>query len=530
MKKQVVWYLPIPSKGSGGFRTITQNARALEEKGFETTFCFPPNPQMPFSENTLRTNLSGWFGYQPRFIEANCVKLDKSYDLAIATQWDTAELVARQSADHKAYFIQDFEPFFYPIGTEYLLASNSYALGLTPITIGNWLQTKCSTPYGHPNLTTPFGADPFIYHPFEQSKEYAICAIYQPEKPRRAFQMLLDSIEIMLALDERLTVYLFGSTQKPQVNNDRINHLGLLTTTECNELYNSCLVGISMGTTNPSRIPFEMMSAGLPVIDLYCENNLYDLPNDVVTLADPSPDALATATLSLINNAEKRERSARKGLKFMQDKTLEEEGKSFANACVQLVNRETSPISGNPVQYPHRAIKSNAECSTAFKDIQEKRLSDLRAEAEPQVIPERNVALELVGEIVQDTEYSVACWSCSDQSDLVWSSLNESEDRRLVGHLDLRKASEEPRPFHFHFYMKKHADEQPAFMFGVNKAVKLCSTIYDATEERQMTATFENEEYRIVLAAERNSNETPCLRPQINIRSRLGLFSRIRHR
>lgn len=342
--------------------------------------------------------------------------------------------------------------------------------------------------------------------------------------------MLLDSIEIMLALDERLTVYLFGSTQKPQVNNDRINHLGLLTTTECNELYNSCLVGISMGTTNPSRIPFEMMSAGLPVIDLYCENNLYDLPNDVVTLADPSPDALATATLSLINNAEKRERSARKGLKFMQDKTLEEEGKSFANACVQLVNRETSPISSNPVQYPHRAIKSNAECSTAFKDIQEKRLSDLRAEAEPQVIPERNIALELVGEIVQDTEYSVACWSCSDQSDLVWSSLNESEDRRLVGHLDLRKASEEPRPFHFHFYMKKRADEQPAFMFGVNKAVKLCSTIYDATEERQMTATFENEEYRIVLAAERNSNETPCLRPQINIHSRLGLFSRIRHR
>lgn len=61
-------------------------------------------------------------------------------------------------------------------------------------------------------------------------------------------------------------------------------NLNIIPIKECNELYNKCKVGICMSASNPSRIPFEMMSAGLPVVELYKENNIYDLPDEGVLL------------------------------------------------------------------------------------------------------------------------------------------------------------------------------------------------------------------------------------------------------
>lgn len=58
------------------------------------------------------------------------------FDVVIATAWNAAEYVAMQPTLTKPYFIQDFEPWFYPMGENYLRAEQSYRLGLMPITIG----------------------------------------------------------------------------------------------------------------------------------------------------------------------------------------------------------------------------------------------------------------------------------------------------------------------------------------------------------------------------------------------------------
>ena len=78
-----------------------------------------------------------------------------------------------------------------------------------------------------------------------------------------------------------------------------------------------------MSASNPSRIPFEMMAAGLPVVELYRENNLYDLPEGGCLLAESSPAAVATALIKIIEDDNLRKEMSQSGHSFMQKYPLE---------------------------------------------------------------------------------------------------------------------------------------------------------------------------------------------------------------
>ena len=66
-----------------------------------------------------------------------------------------------------------------------------------------------------------------------------------------------------------------------------------------------------MSASNPSRIPFEMMAAGLPVVELYKENNIYDMPDEGVLLARPTPEAIASAIIHLVDSEERKKQNVR---------------------------------------------------------------------------------------------------------------------------------------------------------------------------------------------------------------------------
>ena len=137
----------------------------------------------------------------------------------------------------------------------------------------------------------------------------------------------------MYAYDPRIKIYLFGSSiesinKYPHLDNlieFKYELLGEISIDDCNELYNKCKLGISLSLTNPSRIPFEMMTAGLPVIDLLLENNMYDFGDSSICLATPSPEGIASAIVNLIDDDAKLNSMSQSGIKFMADRTLEHE-------------------------------------------------------------------------------------------------------------------------------------------------------------------------------------------------------------
>ena len=316
---RIAWFTSDFNEGSGGHRTIFQNINALIKRGYACDLYVKPyNPELPVGIYERLVKNYGEFNGDV----FNDYTLARDYDAVIATAWDTAEPVAKTNCDNKLYFIQDYEPWFFPMSQEYLGAKESYSYGLKGVSIGNWLPVKLKEEYGLKVASFSFGADLKVYKKDNRvKKENALCFIFQPGKPRRCTNLGLKALRIVQTVRPDIKIYLFGS-DKLEPKNKNIVHLGVLSTKKCNELYNKCKVGLCFSASNPSRIPFEMMAAGLPVVDLYLENNLYDFPEDGCLLAKPDPEAVAAAILKIFEDDELREKMSSASEKYMKEYDL----------------------------------------------------------------------------------------------------------------------------------------------------------------------------------------------------------------
>lgn len=340
MAKKIAWIIPHPIKGSGGIRTMVQNANFLSNSGFECDIYIEEDYMN--DSDTMKRRLEKYYG------ECNCnvyigIELRKEYDLIFATYSIlTADYVKyMQNVKHKAYFIQDFEPWFEPMGGTYLDMERTYRYGLQGISIGKWLTHKINSEFGMAMTSFPFCADLNVYKKLEHvKKERALCFIYQPEKPRRCSKLGFEAITLVKHLRPDIKIYIYGSDCDVSVDYE-VENLHIIPIEKCNELYNKCTVGLCISSSNPSRIPFEMMAAGLPVVDLYRENNLYDIPQDGVLLAETTPEAIATALIKIIDDPQLQEQMSKAGRNFMKDYPIERGYSDFLDSVNKVLNGET---------------------------------------------------------------------------------------------------------------------------------------------------------------------------------------------
>lgn len=367
--KRIAWLVPGIEPGSGGLQTIFRHVEFTKSLGSINDIHVIPNG-IRLSRQAALDILRSDYDCVPNELYP-IVQLNPSYDAVIATMWTTVKFAACSDIQYKFYFIQDYEPWFYPMGNDYIEAEMTYAQPLYPITIGSWLLKKiesAESPAGH---ATSFCADRAIYKRLDSiNRERAICAIFQPEKMRRCPRLLLDALEIVHKCDPSIEIYTFGSNHIDARLNGFAHQLGLLSKKKCNELYNSCLVGVSISASNPSRIPFEMMATGLPVIDLYRQNNLFDLPNDATLLAVPTPDALASAILYLVNHDDEVSRRSQAAVDYMASRNIDVELKQFAssleNGFLGTAVREPSDVCRS---YTTPPFISTDETRSVFEEI-----------------------------------------------------------------------------------------------------------------------------------------------------------------
>ena len=335
---RAAWVLPSLIEGSGGHRTILQNVQYLIRKGYECDVYVEDKGEVKNSEE-LRRQAETLFGkHDCRFILG--YDIQGEYDIIFATAWFTAKVVRDcNSKAVKAYFIQDFEALFNPMGDGYILACNSYGYGLKPVTIGRWLSHKMQTEYHTPSRYFDFCADRRIYRPLpDAKKEHAICFVYQPDKPRRCSVLGIEALWIVKYLRPDAKAYLYGSNIKGNVWFEHEN-LGIIPLEKCNAIYNKCEVGLCISSSNPSRIPFEMMAAGLPVVDLYMENNFFDMPNEGVRLAHTTPESIAQALIEILDHPETAAQMSEAGKRYMADKDLEHGFEQFYAAVSDMAAR-----------------------------------------------------------------------------------------------------------------------------------------------------------------------------------------------
>lgn len=365
-KKRIAWVIPYPGRGSGGHRTIIQNVNALIRHGYECDIYVEDNGIS--TSQQVAKEIDEYYETCAANVYSG-IYLRCEYDLIFQTGWQVIDFVKSLESDLKGYFIQDYEPWFFPMGDKYIDIENSYRLGYKNITIGKWLSHKMMDEFNSPSQYFDFCADLNVYKPLDNvKKENAICYIFQPEKPRRCDVLALKALKLVKEIKKDVKIYVYGSNTDKPIDFE-VERLGIIPIEKCNELYNKCVVGLCMSASNPSRIPFEMMAAGLPVVELYRENNLYDFPDDAVLLAEPSCEGVATALIYLLENEEVRSCMSAAGIRYMKDYPLEKGYQQFLNAVDNVLNNNVNEIKNIDKLYKKSPVLPSNEVIKCSKEL-----------------------------------------------------------------------------------------------------------------------------------------------------------------
>lgn len=355
-KQKIAWLLPEVLEGSGGHRTIFNKINKLHENGYLNDIYFYSTHESRLSEAI--TNLETYFHVTVNEVYAGTL-LQGDYLASVATLWDGAKFVAGHPVKHKIHFIQDYEAMFNPMGDGYLLGENAYTYDVTPIVLGKWLWKMMRFYYGKSPYLCNFGVDKNIYfHENDnRNREKAVCFIYQPEKPRRGHRIGLEALGIVKHEIPDAQIYLYGSKEDAHVWYEADN-LKLLKPTELGDFYRRCSVGLCISSSNPSRIPFEMMACGLPVVDIYRTNNLYDYNDHSIYLAHQSPESIATAIIQLLKSEKARNNLSKGGIELTDNAAIESEDEDFFKAFEAIVAGKKPDIEDIPVIYQRGAVIS----------------------------------------------------------------------------------------------------------------------------------------------------------------------------
>lgn len=369
--KKAAWVIPSFFKGSGGCRTIFQHINYMAEDYECDVYVYDVGDYR--NEAQLKKAANRFYGIcKCNFFLGEEINEEKQYDAVIATSWFTVESVCKYSgAAKKYYFVQDYEPMFYSVGDEYVLARNTYTQGLHVITIGKWLAWKISKDCDCATQYFDFCVDRSKYYRIENiQKEKAVCFICQPEKSRRCSKVGLEALRIVKKRFPETTIYLYGGTKKIHTDFEYVNK-GIISVEDCNQLYNKCAVGLCISATNPSRIPFEMMATGLPVVDIYWENNLFDYSDEAIVLAQSDPTSIAQAIIDILENEELRQSLIASSQKFMLDRDLRY---GFSQFMKILDGSDEIQTNGECVhqQYMKKPVLSENEIIEFSKSIKNK--------------------------------------------------------------------------------------------------------------------------------------------------------------
>lgn len=245
-------------------------------------------------------------------------------DIAICSFWISAYLLLKfNKTKRKYYFIQDYEPLFYPGGSTYALAESTYRFGFRALVNTPGLLAAVNTRHGTEGISFIPAVDQALYYPDATKRTKGKVRIFfyaRPNNPRNAFNLGIEIIKQLLETHGRkIEIITAGADWNEHAYglNDKIKNLGLLKSIEeVAELYRTCDIGfVYMLSKHPSYQPFEFMASGMATVTNNNEDNLWLLRDkENCLLSEPSPTAMAEKIVSLIEDKKLCEKISINGL------------------------------------------------------------------------------------------------------------------------------------------------------------------------------------------------------------------------
>ncbi len=331
-----------PIRGSGGHASILRMAGGLVAAGHQVNVHVEPGRLLrQATDEDLAAFLAAYF--PPTGADSRLGSAFDPSDVAIATLWTTAAIVSQSEVVRaKAYFVQDFEPYFYPVGHDHWSAEASYRLGLRHITLGPWLAEWLRARYGARAEPIDFGVDHAVYHPALKSvgdlgdAGPRIVFYARPSTLRRGTELGLAALGLVKAARPEVEVVLYGSDRGDLADFPHAQ-AGVLPPEALARLYRSATLGLVLSYTNLSFVPLELMACGTPVVAVDAEPVRWVLRDGQnAILADATPESLAAGMLRLLDDQALCERLAAAGEATVRDLSWERSTGQFVDRVEAL--------------------------------------------------------------------------------------------------------------------------------------------------------------------------------------------------
>lgn len=295
----ICWIMSPPA-GGGGHQNIFRFIDYLDKSGMKNKVYLYSTFDDTTPEEAAK-NIRSYSNAKNISIEMFKGGVDSKADIVFATGWETAYPVFNTKTDAlKFYFVQDFEPLFYPMGTDYILAENTYKFGFHGITAGGWLADKLRTEYGMQCDSYDFGADKVKYQFKNNETRKEIFFYARPVTERRGFDLGIMALEIFHKMMPEYTINLAGWDVSAWDIPFPYNNLGAMKIEELSEVYNRCAAALVLSLTNMSLLPLELLSSGaIPVVNDAPNNRLVS-NNPYIAYTEASPEALAKKLVDVV--------------------------------------------------------------------------------------------------------------------------------------------------------------------------------------------------------------------------------------
>jgi O-antigen biosynthesis protein len=317
--KNIIWFIPeFDNPFWGGIYTILRFADYLKsKKGVQSRFVI--------IGNIKRDRISEEIGKAFPKLKSDILilqseqELDKieEVDATICTLWTTAYYSLKfNKTKRKFYFIQDYEPLFYPAGSESALVDATYQFGFygiaNTITLKNIYENEYNgiAEYFNPCV------DKTVFFPIVKpgkKESYTVFFYGRPGHPRNGFELGIAALrKLKEKMGGKVNIVTAGAIWDPSHFGLEgvVENLGLLSYEETANLYRRCDLGlIMMFTRHPSYIPFELMASGCLVVTNFNRANTWLLHNKVNCLLSPASASCLCQTIEEgLNNIEQRKR------------------------------------------------------------------------------------------------------------------------------------------------------------------------------------------------------------------------------
>ena len=298
------WIIPEMGIGSGGHINIFRFISNLEKMDFHSRVYLYLSPNYKDNES-VRKFTKEHFSILDSNVELFYDVSEISFAHAtIATSWQTAYYVRNyNNTISKCYFVQDFEPYFYPMGSYYEFAENTYKFGLKGITAGDWLKDKLREEYGMDTESFGFSYDKDLYIPKEKHDSIKRIFFYaRPYTARRDFELGLLALEEVSKRVKGLEVVFAGEDVSKYVIPFKHRNLGIVNIEKLSSIYSQSDLCLIISNTNLSLLPLEVMASNSVVVCSKGENSTWLVNSDNAILVNYDPVDIANTMEYYLNH------------------------------------------------------------------------------------------------------------------------------------------------------------------------------------------------------------------------------------